>query len=148
MNGAPKTPSPLARSDGGYHIPFKSPKHHRRRDNPTQIPNHGAPLPLIRLPAKIPIVSIVQVAIEHRQRDEAREPEQHRQRVEGEHGEGDGERGEEFGGEAEVEDDEAGPDGDEDEEGVLRGGVGEACDWGDGGVSWIDLGEGGRYRGL
>lgn len=72
----------------------------------------------------------MQVAIKHRQRDESREPEQHRQRVEGEHGEGDGERGEEFGGEAEVEDDEAGPDGDEDEEGVLRGGVGVACDLG------------------
>lgn len=40
----------------------------------------------------------MQVPIKHRQRDEPRKPEQHRQGVEDEYGEAVGEGGEEFGG--------------------------------------------------
>ena len=71
----------------------------------------------------------MQIPIEHRQRDEAREPEQHSQRIEGEDGDAGSEGGKEFGREAKVEDHEEGPERDENEEGVLRGGAGVAGNW-------------------
>lgn len=66
--------------------------------------------------------------------DEAREPEEHGQGVETEHGHGVGEGGEEARRQGQVDEDQECPDGDEDHEAVLGGGVAVGCDWG--GVSW------------
>ena len=68
--------------------------------------------------------------VEDSESDKSREPEQHGQGIETKEDDPVGDRREEFRGEAQVEDDEEGPDGDEDEEGILGGGVAVACDCG------------------
>lgn len=60
--------------------------------------------------------------------DEAREPEEHGQGVQSEHGYRVGEGGEEAGGEDEVDEDEEGPDGGEDEEAILGRRKAIGCD--------------------
>lgn len=77
-------------------------------------------------------VQIIYIVIEHRQRDEGREPEQHGQRIEGEDGEDVGEGGEEARGEGEVDEDEERPGGGEDHEIYPGRGVGGGygCDCG------------------
>ena len=62
------------------------------------------------------------------ERDETREPKEHGQGVESEHGDGVGEGGEEAWGEVEVDVDEEGPDGGVDHEVVFGGGEDVGCD--------------------
>ena len=68
--------------------------------------------------------------VQHRQRDEAGEPEQHGHGVEGEDGEDVGDRGEEAGGEGQVDEDEHRPGGDEDHEVDLGDAGAVGCNWG------------------
>ena len=105
--------------------PLKRAKYRRRLNLPTIIPREIAPFvdPIINH------VCAVQAVMEDGEGDEAGEPEEHGEGVESEHGEWVGKGGEEAGGEGEVDEDEEGPDGDEEEEGVLGGGVVVGCDW-------------------
>lgn len=99
--------------------PFKSAKHDRRRHLAAIITHKRTPLKLI--PVNVAENDIMDVMIVDGERDEAREPEEHGEGVETEDHERVRDGGEEFGGEGEEDDDEEGPDGDEDHEGVLGG---------------------------
>ena len=67
--------------------------------------------------------------VEDGEGDEAGEPEEHGQGVEGEHGDGVGKGGEEARRQGQVDEDEEGPDRGEDHEAVFRGGEAVGCDW-------------------
>lgn len=109
--------------------PLKSPKNDTRLDLPANPPRT---IKITRLHRVTPIIdrSIVQIVIQHRQRDKGREPEQHGQRIEGEDGEDVGEGGEEARGQGEVDEYKEGPDGGKEHEiypGRGVGGQGRDC---------------------
>ena len=124
-------------------------KRRKKKDSPLKrAENRGR----LRRPAQPPLTAR-HGAHEDGHGDEAREPEQHGDGVEGQHGELVGEAGEVAGHEGEVGGHEEGPDGGEDEE-VDGGGGGEdgevvvvVCDWGGVLVKGGFLGVGGvTYR--
>ena len=115
----------------GRNLPLESAKNRRGLHLPTQSLDprrFTRPHRAISKPNVKDKIGVIQSMVEHRQRDEAREPEQHGERVEGEDGEDVGDRGEKAWGEAEVDEDEHGPGGDKDHEVDLGDRETDRCD--------------------
>ena len=106
--------------------PLKGAKDDGRLDLPAVTPDERAGLVVVEAIADVDALGLL---VEDGEGDEAGEPEEHGQGVEGEHGDGVGKGGEEARRQGQVDEDQEGPDRGEDHEAVFRGGQAEGCDW-------------------